>query len=58
MDFRKSYLFSNLSKEDIAKKLKELHREIYLEYGGNIQLHYAVFSEDIADNKMKMIQSA
>lgn len=29
-----------------------------MEYGENIQLHYAVFSEDITDDKMKMIQSA
>lgn len=54
----KVIFFSYLSKEDIAKKLKELHGEIYLEYGGNIQLRYAVFSEDIAEDKMKMIQSA
>ncbi|MBP1998487.1 hypothetical protein J2Z72_001387 [Peptostreptococcus canis] len=29
-----------------------------MEYGENIQLHYAVFSEDITNDKMKMIQSA
>lgn len=54
----KVIFFSNLEQKDISQRLKELHRDIYLEYGGNIQLRYTSFSSEATEDKMKIIQSA
>lgn len=39
----KVIFFTDLEQEDVNRRLKELHKDIYLEYGGNIQVQYASF---------------
>lgn len=53
----KTIFLTYLNKEIIIRKLKELHKEIYFEYGGDIQLSYGYF-EVLNEDKMEILKKA
>ena len=53
----KAVFCSELSKEDIKTKLKELYQKIYEDYQGNIFLNYVLFSVDKMD-KIDILRKA
>lgn len=54
----KVVFFTGLEQGAAKQKLKELHKEIYMDYGGNIQLSYAVFEQDFSEDKMLLLKKA